>query len=237
MRVLFTNLAELATITAGSYASQYIPDNVVHPYLKTRYQAEIGSTSDSLTFEFTSDQTINCIFIGWHSLSQISFDLQDSGSSSLYSDTWTLSGDVVERIYFSAVSAVRKVILSLTSAAAPLYLGGVGFGQYYQMPDFMSLYPIEVINNAVFSKSNDGQSSQNYIKPLRGYEFDYREMTREKTIEIIDNYNLVGRKALFVDIFEGAGSNIKPIYCNINTNGLQKDFRRYRQTLSLEEAR
>ena len=68
MRILFENHALEATVTSLDASDKYPPTNLIHPFLRKRYQNITGD--DTITLLFETDKTVNCLYFGYHNADQ-----------------------------------------------------------------------------------------------------------------------------------------------------------------------
>lgn len=230
MKILFNNVFEDATFTATNESLNYPVANLIHPFLHKRFQS--SSTSSVITASFSADQSISCFFYGYFVATALSVVFKDSGGSTLKTLTISDPEDIgVE--YFTALTTVRSVEITLTGT----YLGGIGAGLCYCMPNPLAAYAADNGDNSDFTESPDGQTLQTYIKPLRELDYNFREIETKKTID--DNYKLVGvGKPLYIDIYEDNRDKEDPIYGKIMRSlSFRYQPRRYSTSIKIREAR
>jgi len=67
MKILFTNLLDTATLSAGGTSVNYPLANLKHPFLKKKFQQTVAisggsiSDADALTLTWTTDQVIDFV--------------------------------------------------------------------------------------------------------------------------------------------------------------------------------
>jgi len=235
MRILFNNIFENASFLATNESLNYPVVNLAHPFLRKRFQST--STSSEVTASFTSDQIMSCLFYGFHNFSSMTVVFKNSGGSTLLTLNITSPDDIgVE--YFTTLTTVRSVVFTVTGAIG-FYLGGVGGGACYSMPDPLAPYSPGDADNSDFVETPDGQTLQNFVTPLLEYEFGFRDQSGAVYKEIKTNYRSVGGgKPLFIDLYEENRDKEPPIYGKITAvPGFTYQPRRYNFTLKIREAR
>jgi hypothetical protein len=213
MKILFNNIVEnYSSLIATNQSVNYPVTNLTHFFLRRRFQSD--SSSSLITIDFDENQCVDCIFFGFFSGTFFDVAFKDSTGSILLSLNLVVSPSTqVVSESFTKLTNVRSIEIAMEG-----FLGGIGAGCCYEMPNFLSVYTKGNIDNSIDSESAGGQSSQNYIKPLRRYEFSFAGLSDTLIDEIDDNYTSVGKgKPLYVDIFEGAKIKAPPIYCKITT--------------------
>jgi len=235
MRILFNNVFENASFLATNESLNYPVTNLAHPFLRKRFQST--STSSVVTASFTSDQVMSCLFYGFHNFTSMTVVFKNSGGSTLLTLNITSPDDIgVE--YFTTLTTVRSVVFTITGISG-FYLGGVGGGACYAMPDPLAAYSPGNADNSDFVETPDGQTLQNYVEPLREYEFGFRDQTGVVYPEINSMYRSVGvGKPIYIDIYEDNRDKEPPIYGKI-MKSLTFPYkpRRYGFTLKIREAR
>ena len=233
MKILFNNVFEDASFLATNESLNYPVPNLAHPFLRKRFQS--SSTSSLVTASFDSDQSMSCFFYGWHNLTSMDVVFKNSGGGTLHTINITDPEDIGVEM-FTQIDTVRSVELTITGASG-VYLGGIGSGLCYCMPDPLAVYDAGNQDNSDFIESPHGQTLQTYIEPLRSLGFGFRELIIKK--EIDDKYKSVGvGKPLFFDLFEEDRTKEAPIYGKITKSfAFKYSPRRYNFALEIREAR
>lgn len=237
MRILFDNALERATLTSVSGSLNYPVTNIIDSFLEARYQP-FGTLTDTITGEWDSDEDLSCIFIAYHTLSAVTVRLKDSGGTTLYTFTESSPIDVFYKDFGSVVSGIRSIEIDVTFASTPSYLGGVGVGGCFKMPDFLSDYELPLQDNSTFTTSPGGQTNQNPGTILRVHPFGFRDLKQETKDNFINEYYSIGRgKNIYILPFEGSDV-LKPFYgIFIDPPETVKDGRRFDYTFTLRESR
>lgn len=236
MKILFDNKALDAAITSETYSANYPPENLVHPFLRRRYQTTTGL--DNITFTLPADASINSIYFGFHNAQDLSL-ITEEGDYLTTEDGLYLSlasADVSVKLYnlqntllyqkdgillsqfeafhFSTINLVRKIVISLDwGGISNVYLGGVGFGLSYTMPDPVANWASGVLDNSVVDSNLVGQYTQNYVEPQDTSAFNFFGVARETFDEIKANVKSVGvGRPVWVDFFEEGHAIMPPCY-------------------------
>lgn len=209
MRVLFENPVVNAALSAGAASANYPVSNLAHPFLLVRYQPT--ASTDTVTLTFAAAIAINCMFWGYTNATEFTLRLYDAADTLLHTETVT-DPDSVGAVYFAEVDAVAYAELDLTGAIT-VYLGGLGLGVYYQMPDPLATWKLGSTDNSATSGTAFGQVTQNYAKPLRSFELSFSGVSYDQASEIQDKCEVVGKGGkLWVDITESDHSFLSPLY-------------------------
>jgi hypothetical protein len=235
VRILFNNVFENASLVATNESLNYPVENLVHPFLRKRFQST-NSTS-LITATFTEDQIMDCFFYGWHNMTSVVVVFKDSGAGTLLTLNITSPEDVGAEI-FTQLITVRSVEIT-ASGASGFYLGGIGSGACYQMPDPLANYDPGFTDNSNFVESPDGQTLQTYIEPLDDFNFGFRDETLTIRSEVMAKYKAVGKgKPIYFNFYEDNREKEPPLYGKI-INPLRSPYspRRYNFTLEIREAR
>jgi len=238
MKILFKNIIENNSgISATNQSLNYPVGNIAHPFLKKRFKST-GTTS-LIIIDFDTDQCVSCFFWGYHSMTSFDVEFKNSVGTVLHTlNITTTPNTQVDSEYFPEITTVRSIEMTINDSTG-VYLGGLGAGCCFTMPNFISEYKKGNQDSSFDVESNDGQSLQNYSKPKRVYGLNFGALNDETTNLINDEYVLVGiGKPLYIDIFENLQSKEPPIYAkiltalNFNKNKLSATF-----ALQIREAR
>ena len=264
MRILFDNYALAATVTSLDASGNYPPTNLVHPFLRKRYQNITGD--DTITFQFETDRTVNCIYFGYHNADQEELLTEDGevittegdevlllASANInyylysYSGTLLYSGTInmvnqFEAIHFDDVPLVRRVTVETEWSGLGLsgYLGAVGIGQDYEMPGADSEWMNGLEDNSIVMRSDVGQYLQNYVEPQDTRSFVWSGVLPAEYLVIKDSIKTIGKgRPVWVDFFENSHDQVQPGYCVIggSIESPQRNKHTYSFQLTFTEAR
>lgn len=245
MKVLFTNLLDTATLTAGGTSVNYPLTNLQHPFLKKKFQQTVAisggsmSDADALTLTWTADKTIDFIAVGYTNAATLTLKLYDSSDTLI--DTQTFTNAELGKS-FAAVAGVRKVKLLMhdgsTDNPMTLYLGGLGIGQGYVMPDPFAEWEPGMLDNSFGDTTIDGQVSGQYVEPLRSLLFLFEVEEKETFDEI---YNLIAALGKFTPVwiapFENNLAYEKALYATLEFKAGRRSRRSFPFTITFQEAR
>jgi hypothetical protein len=262
MRILNTNLLDTATLSAGGTSVNYPLANLKHVFLKKKFQQiidypdvtysgtpitytgevvfDISDETSALTLTWDTDQTIDTVMLGYTNAKQIELRLYDSASALLYSSQFT---DDELGAVFAAVAGVRsaKVLMAADGDAAlmTVYLGGLGIGLSYVMPDPVNDWQHGLVDNSFGVQTLDGQVLGQYIEPLRSHVYNF--MTNSFAIfnEVKAIVKAAGKYTpLWIAPFENSFATVKPLYATINgMESIAKNDNVYSFSLTFQEAR
>lgn len=249
MKILVTNLLDTATLTAGGTSVNYPLANLNHPFLKKKFQQTVAisggsmSDADALTLAWTTDQIIDMIAVGYTNAETLTLKLYDSADTLLDTQVFTAPSLGAS---FAAVTGVRKAKLLMhdgsTDNPMTLYLGGLGIGQGYTMPDPVFDWRNDLTDNSFGEITVDGQVSGQYVEPLRTLRFSFVTNDRTVFLYILSLVKDFGKYVpLWLLPFTGTAlATVPALYATI-PNGIENQGRdaqyRYTFTLTFQEAR
>lgn len=253
MRILFDNLLSSATLSArGTVSVNYPLANLTHPFLVKRFQQIVsGETvydpedpwgdglTDDVTLTWTTDQTIDTIILGYTNC--VNFTLKLFSSAGVLLDTQTFTSAEMGKT-FSPVSQVRYVKLKMDDGTAvypmTVYLGGLGIGTSFAMPDPVADWEPGFEDNSFGQSTIDGQVLGQYVEPLKVYSFNFfsESFAEYKAIEALlaDAGKLT---PLFIAPTEEDMTFIPPLYATVQLSSPRKEGRLFTFSLAIKEAR
>ena len=226
MKILFNNLVLSATVTALTADANYPATNIQSPFLRKRFQST--NATDMLTITFSALTSINSIFYGYTNASTVTARLYNSGGLII-----TYTG--ISPSKFFADTSVTYVEIDLI-ASATAYMGGVGIGKSETLDPPESFWEETFDDRSIVSESQTGQVLQEYVEPLRIYNFNVPTITRDEVRAFQLVYLKYGRGALlWLDPITDA---LPVIYCRLTEPiATTKNKRIYTLKLTLKEAR
>jgi hypothetical protein len=230
MRILFENLLLSATLSSVSPNGIYPVTNLAHPFLRKIYKST--ANTDTITLSWTADQVIDSCYLGYTNATSCTLKLYSSAGVLLGTQTFTPADMAV---HFTAVSGVRSATLTIT-ASATVYLGGIGIGQSYTMPDPLNDWVDTFVDNSTSSSSSYGQVLTNKIDPLRQAVLNF-DVSGYDAYSALSTRVAALSRPTFVDLFEKAHDRYLPLYCTITPSNQAKTDDRFTFTLTLLEAR
>lgn len=213
MKILFKNEFEYnSSIVATNESLNYPVYQLAHPFLHLRFQS--SSTTSLITVNFDDDKCFSCFFLAYHTATSMSVEFKNSLGTVLKTLNITTSANTQpEAEYFDILTTVRSVEITINGSTG-VFLGGIGGGCCYTMPNYLSVYTRPLTDNSISSESLNGQSLVSKIKPFRGFSFTISGLTKTILDEIIDKFVTVGTgKPLYIDL----EANEDPIYAKITT--------------------
>jgi len=231
MRVLFNNLIYDATLTATYADGNYPVTNLIASAVKKIYKST--EVSDMITIIFDDAQTIDSCFVGYTNATNIVLSLYDSDSNLQYSTY--ISTDKLGKV-FTPVGCVSYATLTFTSSDT-LYVGTIGIGESYTMPDPDDGIVAKPIDNSTREFSTGGQLFINRV-PIR--------KTFDTTISniLVDDYNAIFalwanlEHPVWVDVYEETSGIINPIFADVVMGeDPTQSWKRYALTLTFTEVK
>lgn len=264
MKILFENYALIATISAPDESDNYPATNLVHPYLRKRYQNVTGA--DTITCTFATDKSIDSFYYGynnadeawrltedgevritedeyirWISSSDMTINLKDYLGNVLYTTTFTQTEDF-GAIHFAQVDLVRSIEIVIDwSGVGGAYLGGVGFGLSTELPDPLADWLDLDIDETEVMRTKAAFVSQEYAEPYKERTYNFTNVSQEDYQDIKTKISAIGRgRPVWVDCFEDNHTFQLPFYATID-GGIQNVEREeggtWKFTIVLKEAR
>ena len=246
MRILFDSLLSDASLSAGGTSLNYPLANLNHAFLKKKFQQIVDGSSgmpdsDALTLTWNTDQVIDSIFVGYSNATLFTLKLYDSADTLLSTQTFT---DAEMGKVFTAVSDVRYAKLLMDdetgSSAMTVYLGGLGIGVSYVMPDPINDWSFGQVDNSIGTTTLDGQVLGQYIEPLKVHPFNFKTSSRATFFEVYGKIKTLGKYTpIFYAPFESAMATVPAMYAIIE-GGFEspsKDDNIFSFSLTFSEAR
>ena len=269
MRILFDNVLDVATLTSLNAEDAYPVRNLISPFLRQIYQASGATDTitialtedvdiDAIFWGFTNIRQMNVSMYDASDalLELIYIEHERVGYYYGYSDIYLYGYDPDKyygyfsrdsEAYFdpsswilpSVISGVRKIVIELATDEAKLYMGGMGIGLAYKMPNPDEQFTEGWIDNSVVSRSQAGQTVRDYVVPLRTYGFRFSTPDRETMNELRSIYKNCGIGAkLWLDGTERNHEFIPPLYGVLDEwTENEKSGKQYKFGLTITEAR
>jgi hypothetical protein len=234
MKILFSNLLLTSTPSALHPNGNYPVANLSHAFLKKIYKST--SNVDTITLDWATDQIINCLYCAFTNATTIQVKLYSSVGTLLKTIDLTAADPGAT---FAAVPYVRQAKIEITSPGGALaYLGSIGIGLAYTMPDPLANWKDGSLDNSTKTRSPDGQVLMNKVPPLRRFAANFKVTDYETYLAIKALVDAVSRP-VFADVFELAHSKYLPLYCDIDGGfgNPDKGDREFTFSLNLLEAR
>jgi hypothetical protein len=230
MKILFNNEVLSATITAANADTSYPVVNLNDVFLKKIFKST--ATSETITITFSADKVIDSIYIGFTNGSSISAGLYNSSNSLI--STQAIDG-TTKCATFTAVTGVRKIVITMSGGADKVYIGTICAGSAYSMPPFLPTIR-EPIDRSKEVWSDDGQLLKNKREWRKMLKTSH-EVNRATYLEIYGLLSLNSRP-VFIDVYENTKTGEYPFYGDVSISGTPtRSGDIYKITLLLTEAR
>ena len=238
MRILFENKAELSsTIVTGTNESlNYPATNLIYPILSKRFQST--TTTSIISVVFDVERVLNCFFYGHHNITSLNFKMKNALNVTLFNLTLPTIEDIGVLYFDDIIYNVKLVEITITGPD-PVYLGGVGVGEYYKTPDILADFEEPLVDNSTVISSSFGQTVRNKVPTYRQRNYQIRDLVKSVGQEIKENYKTIGiGKNVYIDLFSGNRSFDPPMFGEFTDPVvLTKNGRRYRVNIDLKESR
>lgn len=268
MIILFDNLMEAGTLSAVNADENYPVSNLISPFLRQIYQST-GNTDtitleltedanvDALFWGFTN---VNTMIVSFFDSTDTLIELiylegEKVGHYYGYGESYFYGYDDEYYGYYDResdhyydpaswhwdvpIENVRKITIEATTDDTYLYIGGIGVGKSYKMPDPDQGFSEGWLDNSIISRSQAGQSLAEYVTPLRQYGYSFSTVERSLMNELQQKYKEQGIGAhLWLDSTEKNHDFIAPMYGILEEwSESNKDGKRYNFDITLTEAR
>jgi hypothetical protein len=237
MKILWNNLLDDAELSSLNASLNYPVTNLQDSFLYVRTQSSIDV--DTVTIMFDEDASISDFFWGYTNATKFVLRLYNYENELLYTETINDPDPQWGSVGFDIVEDVDHAELDIIGDEIGTYLGGIGIGIAYVMPDPLSEWDETPIDNSDWSRSPAGQTLQNYTRPLRREPRKFADVSHAIKEEIMALYYEVGTgAALWFDFTELDHDYKKPLYGIIaNIINPQKNGRMWEFDIVAEEAR
>jgi hypothetical protein len=260
MKILFDNAAKRATISSENKIENYPADNLVSQFIEERWQEDsLDPPSAVITITFDDPEAIDSLFFSYTNITGI-VAITDTGAiahGSMDDIEATETGDEIvtddgdyigivedvesmDAIYFDGIQdGVNVLTLYVYGEENPIYLGGIGVGLGYKMPDPVGVISEGFEDNSQSDGSVYGQRLQSFIEPLRDESYNFYGVKRDIVKEIWEQYLSVGIGGkVWFDVTEKNHSFKLPMYCEIRAvPATSKDGTLYSFNMNFREAR
>ena len=145
MRIPYDNLLKQAsTVVATAQNPNYVASNLYDNTLQSLFKTTV--ISSLVVAEWASDIEISSFAVGNHNISSIVITFKDSGGGTIGSESYvnadlihtnTLGEIKAQAVkYFTKVTGIRSVSMSITGTASPISIGNISLGTYLEFPYF-----------------------------------------------------------------------------------------------------
>lgn len=207
MKILYNNLLEQAALSAVNENESYPVSNLIDGFLELRFQGILSTTV--ITADFTTDQTVSCIALGYHNLSSGSYILKDSGGSTVLSGSLNVAYDT-DMTYFTATTC-RSIEITLASSTT-LYLGGLSVG----VPFFIEYWNVNpgfsFPTQSAFTSLRGGQAIGTPAYTSEKWRATLSEITNTQRKEYKEMIKTAKWWPCYADLYEDAHDEQRPIH-------------------------
>jgi hypothetical protein len=260
MKILFDNAASRATISSINELANYPASNLISPFAEERWQEDFSEDPAAvITVTFDSPEDIDSLFFTYTNATGIyavtntgaiahgymhDVEATDDGEEIVTDDGYDIG--IIEAIklsdgiYWDSVQEdVTSVTIYVFGTENPLYLGEIGLGLSYAMPNPLANLGEGFEDNSSSSGSVYGQSLQTFIEPLREESYNFTGIKRDIVKEIWTRYLSIGLGGkVWLDVTEKNHDFKAPMYCQITAvPATSKDGVYYSFEMSFTEAR
>ena len=235
MKVIFDNIVLDSTLSSLNASLNYPVTNLQDSVLKRRYQSVVSS--DTITVDFSETLFVSSFFYAYTNATSIIIRLYIGSDSLVFTLTITDPESEIGAHYFTGVYADYAEIDII--GPENIYLGGIALSDPVEFPDPDYAWPENYQDNSSVSENSDGNTNQDYMKPLKIYNWTFKNVTRSDTNFYKELYELTGiGKIIWLDATERNHDFLEPLYCKmIAPLQPKKNGRRYNFQLNVKEAR
>lgn len=249
MRILFSDILADCVVSAANTDTNFPVSNLGHPFLRRRWQST--QTSDTITIESAIATDINSIYIDYTNATDIEitfygFDIVGYGADTIGFSAGEEVGlespdagtpiPITNNVWHGSTTFSKIEIAVSADSPDVVYVGKVALGMDYALPSPSSFWPETYEDKSIISISDAGQVLQEFVEPLRVWEFEFPTLNRDDTRALQAEYRATGiGKPIFVD---PDTDDLPVMYCRLkDPMTTSKSLRRYVTTLSFVEAR
>jgi hypothetical protein len=215
MKILYKNELENASLSATNENTSYPVANLTDRFLEKIFKS--SSTSSVVTITFPVNTNISAIALGLIGATNGTYTLKNSAGTSVLNGS--LSMAYTTDITYFTETACRSIELTF-NGASEFSMGGVSAGvpiniSYWNINPRFDYYTRDEINIVTRGQSLGYQSA-----PLLRYRTTVAEISTALRTQLWAMTDYVGNfKPFYVDIYEDAHDEIRPIYCLFNGDG------------------
>jgi hypothetical protein len=245
--IAYTNLADAATLTASSQALTMPAANVQSAHVGRRWRS-LSATSEILTFQWSSDQTIDTLAVFGTTMTAagtVQFTLKDSlanvldSSSALVVDS---NFDSNIRLLGAPITNVRFLVITFSDPSASYIEAGRVFAGARSSfgTNFSYGWQYGWTDRSIRSKTRGGQTLIFRDNSFRTLDVSFNFLTSDERngfVESIDRVNLASTDVLFITDTASANLPRDSIWGLITDQSpvVQPYFDRFAKKYSIEE--
>ena len=246
MRILFDSILSNCNVSATNTNTNFPVGNLDHPFLRKIWKS--NNNTDTITIEQSGQYVpINSIYMGYTNATSITmtvfgfdrillngYTVGFGGDSVLVPAVATSSPIPITDVYHSDLF-FTKITLALV-ASSPVYVGRISLGTdiLYDPPE--SFWDESFEDKSIVSVSDAGQVLQEFVQPLRIWNFNIPTMDRTEARAFEDEYIGCGVGCpIFVD---PQTDDLPVLYCRFSDPiVINKNKRQYAARMQFKEAR
>lgn len=230
MRILPINEIITSTLSATNEDANYPVSNVNHVFVKKIFKAT--QNTSVITSTFGSLKDIDCCYLAYTNSSTAILKLYDASDILLATKTVNLqtNGGI-----FKVVTGVKYITLTLT-ATENVYLGTIGIGETYKMPNPDNNIIKGKIDNSITYQSSDGQFAINKIPWLISFPLSFTIFTMDLYNEIYGIFANISRP-VWVDVYEELKNGLNPFCAKLEYSEDSQTNRKYTFKIQCTEVR
>jgi hypothetical protein len=212
MRALYYNiLQDYLALTMDHEDPNYPIENIFSTLGTLRTQTTLDHTV--ITITFTADQSADTFCLAFSSMvaaSTIICVYKNAGGATIFTDNLTMGTDYIKRSYFTKLTTIRSIILTITNAAAVLfYIGKIWIGCKIDLPNFEALPVFGFGNFSGYAKTKKGQVTGQVNGSLKRWELNWPIIDNQTTMNAIKTYfDTINNLPHFIDLFEEIDGNV-----------------------------
>lgn len=240
MRILASDVLADATLTSTNESTNYPASNLVHQFLRVRWQPT-ATGENTVTATWSTAQTMNCVFLGYISSLITQVDISVYNSGGLVETLSDVDISLGSGAYYFADTYDDIISMEIVETGTlGAYIGGAACGAYYQAPYFDSAHPFGVTNTSIVSSTPWGQVQAYKVPPRESANFTWTALTfaqyRAFRDAVITPVGVGG--TLWVDYYESDHASKAPGYAALaEAAGSTNQGLSYSWSVKFEEAR
>lgn len=210
MRVSYNNLLKDAILQATNENINRSISNVVHNFLKLAFYATGNSSVITAILDTTYD--IDHIAFDYHNINAMTIRFYDNLDILIDTEIITVANNCNFH-YFDTIEDVKKIVITVSTLATLLYIGGISIGEYFELPNFTQAHGGELKITDTDYKSSGGQKTGNtkFCPLTKGLNFS--NISNDDKNNIITYIRYVQKSIPhFIDMYPDAQNRNPPFY-------------------------
>lgn len=237
MKLLYKNLLAYGTLSSANGDDSFPVSDLTTRTLEARFQSI--TMSDTITCEWASNQSISCIALGYHNLTEATYSIKDSSDTEIASGSLEIDYDT-NMTYFTEVTTARKLEVSIT-ADTEAYVGGISCGVPLSFGNFNVNPRLDYISNGEAEWLDGGQTTGNWKRSVRRWRGTVSTIQNSERLEYRDMLDEVDVTfPIYADLWEESHDEEYPVHGILQGDGQftrETSARVYSTTVVVREAR